>query len=60
MTVTAKNTTAQRHLKHLDRRLVGVSDAISEVRSLVSKVAPTEATVLLQGESVRVKKLLRV
>ena len=51
MTVTAKNTTAQRHLKHLDRRLVGVSDAISEVRSLVSKVAPTEATVLLQGES---------
>ena len=51
MTVTAKNTTAQRHLKHLDRRLVGVSDAIADVRSLVSKVAPTEATVLLQGES---------
>ena len=47
----AKNTTAQRHLKHLDRRLVGVSDAIADVRSLVSKVAPTEATVLLQGES---------
>ena len=51
MTVTAKNTTAQRHLKHLDRRLVGISDAIGDVRSLVSKVAPTEATVLLQGES---------
>ena len=49
--MTAKNTTAQRHLKHLDRRLVGVSDAIAEVRTLVSKVAPTEATVLLQGES---------
>jgi sigma-54 specific flagellar transcriptional regulator A len=49
--VTAKNTTAQRHLKHLDRRLVGVSDAIQDVRSLVTKVAPTEATVLLQGES---------
>jgi len=49
--VTAKNTTAQRHLKHLDRRLVGVSDAIADVRALVSKVAPTEATVLLQGES---------
>ena len=47
----AKNTIAQRHLKHLDRRLVGVSDAIQEVRSLVVKVAPTEATVLLQGES---------
>ncbi len=47
----AKNTTAQRHLKHLDRRLVGVSDAIQEVRALVTKVAPTEATVLLQGES---------
>jgi len=51
VTVTAKNTTAQRHLKHLDRRLVGVSDAIADVRLLVSKVAPTEATVLLQGES---------
>ena len=51
MTVTAKNTTAQRHLNHLDRRLVGISDAIADVRSLVSKVAPTEATVLLQGES---------
>ena len=49
--MTAKNTTAQRHLKHLDRRLVGISDAIESVRSLVSKVAPTEATVLLQGES---------
>ena len=49
--MTAKNTTAQRHLKHLDRRLVGVSDAIQDVRSLVTKVAPTEATVLLQGES---------
>jgi sigma-54 specific flagellar transcriptional regulator A len=49
--VTAKNTTAQRHLKHLDQRLVGVSDAIQDVRSLVTKVAPTDATVLLQGES---------
>jgi sigma-54 specific flagellar transcriptional regulator A len=49
--VTAKNTTAQRHLKHLDQRLVGVSDAIKDVRTLVTKVAPTDATVLLQGES---------
>lgn len=49
--MTAKNTTAQRHLKHLDQRLVGVSDAIKDVRSLVTKVAPTDATVLLQGES---------
>lgn len=49
--MTARNSTAQRHLKHLDRRLVGVSDAIADVRSLVSKVAPTDATVLLQGES---------
>jgi sigma-54 specific flagellar transcriptional regulator A len=49
--VTAKNTTAQRHLKHLDTRLVGISDAIQKVRSLVTKVAPAEATVLLQGES---------
>ena len=49
--MTAKNTTAQRHLKHLDSRLVGVSDAIQDVRSLVTKVAPTDATVLLQGES---------
>ena len=50
-TVTTKNTTAQRHLKRLDQRLVGVSDAIQDVRSLVTKVAPTDATVLLQGES---------
>ena len=49
--MTAKNTTAQRHLKHLDQRLVGVSDAIEDVRTLVTKVAPTDATVLLQGES---------
>ena len=49
--MTAKNTIAQRHLKHLDKRLVGVSDAIQKVRSLVTKVAPAEATVLLQGES---------
>ena len=49
--MTAKNTTAQRHLKHLDQRLVGISDAIADVRTLVTKVAPTEATVLLQGES---------
>ena len=49
--MTAKNTTAQRHLKHLDSRLVGVSDAMQNVRALVTKVAPTEATVLLQGES---------
>ena len=45
------NTTAQRHLKNLDKRLVGVSDSMRDVRSLVTKVAPTEATVLLQGES---------
>ena len=49
--MTATNTTAQRHFKHLDGRLVGVSAAIQEVRALVAKVAPTEATVLLQGES---------
>ena len=49
--MTAKNTRAQRHLEHLDNRLVGVSDAIQKVRSLVTKVAPAEATVLLQGES---------
>ena len=49
--MTIKNTTAQRHLKRLDQRLVGVSDAIQDVRSLVTKVAPTDATVLLQGES---------
>ena len=49
--MTTKNTSAQRHLKRLDQRLVGVSDAIQDVRSLVTKVAPTDATVLLQGES---------
>ena len=30
---------------------MGASDAIQDVRSLVTKVAPTEATVLIQGES---------
>ena len=44
------STAAQRHLKHLDQRLVGVSDAIGGVRELIAKVAPTDATVLLQGE----------
>jgi len=45
------STAAQRHLKSLDQRLVGVSDAIDGVRELIAKVAPTDATVLLQGES---------
>jgi len=45
------STAAQRHLKSLDQRLVGVSDAIEGVRELIAKVAPTDATVLLQGES---------
>ena len=45
------STAAQRHLKNLDQRLVGVSDAIGGVRELIAKVAPTDATVLLQGES---------
>lgn len=46
-----KSTAAQRYLKSLDQRLVGVSDAIDGVRELIAKVAPTDATVLLQGES---------
>jgi len=45
------STAAQRHLNSLDQRLVGVSDAIDGVRELIAKVAPTDATVLLQGES---------
>ena len=45
------STAAQRHLNSLDQRLVGVSDAIEGVRELIAKVAPTDATVLLQGES---------
>jgi sigma-54 specific flagellar transcriptional regulator A len=45
------STAAQRHLNSLDQRLVGVSDAIGDVRELIAKVAPTDATVLLQGES---------
>lgn len=45
------STAAQRHLNSLDQRLVGVSDAIGGVRELIAKVAPTDATVLLQGES---------
>lgn len=42
---------AKRYPKLIDQRLVGASDAVLEVKSLVSKVAPTDATVLVQGES---------
>ena len=51
MTDTPTQKTAKRYPKHIDQRLVGSSDAVLEVKSLVSKVAPTDATVLLQGES---------
>ena len=42
---------AKRYPKLIDQWLVGASDAVLEVKSLVSKVAPTDATVLVQGES---------
>jgi sigma-54 specific flagellar transcriptional regulator A len=51
VTDTPIQRTAKRHPKPIDQRLVGASDAVLEVKSLVSKVAPTDATVLLQGES---------
>ena len=51
MTDTPTQKTAKRYPKQIDQRLVGSSDAVLEVKSLVSKVAPTDATVLLQGES---------
>lgn len=51
MTDTPTPKTAKRYPKQIDQRLVGASDAVLEVKSLVSKVAPTDATVLLQGES---------
>ena len=51
MTDTPIQKTAKRYPKQIDQRLVGSSDAVLEVKSLVSKVAPTDATVLLQGES---------
>ena len=51
MTDTPIQKTAKRYPKQIDHRLVGSSDAVLEVKSLVSKVAPTDATVLLQGES---------
>ncbi len=51
MTDTPIQKTAKRYPKQIDHRLVGFSDAVLEVKSLVSKVAPTDATVLLQGES---------
>ena len=46
-----KSKVAQRHLNNLDQRLIGVSGVISSVRELIEKVAPTNASVLLQGES---------
>ena len=51
MTDTPTQKTAKRYPKQIDQRLVGASEAVLEVKSLVSKVAPTDATVLLQGES---------
>jgi len=48
---TPTQKTAKRYPKQIDQRLVGSSEAVLEVKSLVSKVAPTDATVLLQGES---------
>ena len=47
----ANNVKAQRDLRRLETRLIGVSEEIREVRALIAKVASTEATVLLQGES---------
>lgn len=47
----ANNVKAQRDLRRLETRLIGVSKEIREVRALIAKVASTEATVLLQGES---------
>jgi sigma-54 specific flagellar transcriptional regulator A len=51
VTDTPTQKTAKRYPKQIDQRLVGNSEAVLEVKSLVSKVAPTDATVLLQGES---------
>ena len=51
MTDTPTQKTGKRYPKQIDQRLVGASEAVLEVKSLVSKVAPTDATVLLQGES---------
>ena len=51
MTDTPTQKTGKRYPKQIDQRLVGSSEAVLEVKSLVSKVAPTDATVLLQGES---------
>ena len=51
MSDTPTQKTAKRYPKQIDQRLVGSSEAVLEVKSLVSKVAPTDATVLLQGES---------
>ena len=35
----------------LERMLIGISDAIRELRSLILKVAPTEIAVLVEGET---------
>ena len=45
------NAMAQRDLRRLETRLIGISEVIRELRALIAKVASTEATVLLQGES---------
>ena len=45
------NVIAKGSLRLLERRLVGESSEVKSVRSLVAKVARSQATVLIQGES---------
>ena len=42
---------SKRALRQLEERFVGVSASTMHVRELVARVAPTDATVLIQGES---------
>lgn len=50
----------RRQVEHIqgDSRLVGHSPALQQVRELVSKVAPTSSTVLIQGETGTGKELV--
>jgi len=58
--LTKRCAALQRRLEHVegDRRLIGGSKAMQQVRDLIAKVAPTHSTVLILGETGSGKELV--
>ena len=46
--------------KHLSTEMIGKDGTLANIWTLISHVAPSDATVLITGESARVKKLLQM